>query len=94
MLIKGWIQEEDVDEWVWDEMEIEIVSTKNGPANHFYISSHIHATNFLKHMMEGDSDLTPKSKRAIREALSALHSVPNNDSHVVVTDVKVATVLA
>ena len=71
MLLTGEIKEEDCDSLVWEEMEFEIASDKEGELT-FAISHHLGAVKFLKTMMKVDKKLSNKSKKAIRRALSIL----------------------
>ena len=98
MLIKGEVIEEDCGDHVWPGMEFEIVSDDGGKtANHFYISHHYEALQFLLVMLKKDR-LPAKTLASVSRAADVLktdriHRIPR-DSEYVTTAKKRATDLA
>ena len=77
MLLKGEIEEEDIGEngLLWEAMEFEIVSDKEGEL-FFFIDSHVDAIKFLTAMVKVDTELSSKSKKFIKRGLLILKRVP------------------
>lgn len=73
MLLKGEIEEEDIGEngLLWEAMEFEIVSDKEGEL-FFFIDSHVDAIKFLTAMVKVDTELSSKSKKFIKRGLLIL----------------------